>query len=59
MDEHKLNSQGTPAPGEVVAPEGSREEGVSDGANSNFGPTLDSVPTAGGTEKPEESDQNR
>ncbi|GGI90591.1 hypothetical protein [Deinococcus wulumuqiensis] len=38
----------TAAPADITASEGSRADGVSDGANTNFGPTLDSVPHEGG-----------
>ena len=36
------------APGNITAPEGSRADGVTDGANTAFGPTLDAVPHQGG-----------
>ena len=49
MGEHQPNSDQTPAPDSVSAPEGSRADAVSDGANSNFGPTLDAVPHEGQT----------
>ncbi|WP_278913710.1 hypothetical protein [Deinococcus wulumuqiensis] len=51
MGEGKPNTNQTvtdAAPADITAPEGSRADGVSDGANTNFGPTLDSVPHEGG-----------
>lgn len=51
MGEGKPNTNQTvtdAAPADITAPEGSRADGVSDGANTNFGPTLDAVPHEGG-----------
>lgn len=42
------------APGDITAPEGSRADGVTDGANTTFGPTLDAVPHEGGETADEE-----
>ena len=45
------NQTNTAAPADITAPEGSRADGVSDGANTNFGPTLGAVPHEGGETK--------
>ncbi|MGX9687913.1 hypothetical protein ACTQ9L_12315 [Deinococcus wulumuqiensis] len=60
MGEGKPNTNQTvtdAAPADITAPEGSRADGVSDGANTNFGPTLDSVPHEGGETKSGGEDQ--
>lgn len=56
MTDDQQKTQQQDAPANVTAPEGSREDGVTDGANTNFGPTLDSVPHEGGVTKPDSED---
>ncbi|WP_339097047.1 hypothetical protein ACINK0_07635 [Deinococcus sp. VB343] len=61
MTDDKQSNPGTDtaAPADITAPAGSRADGVSEGANTNFGPTLDAVPHADGETKPsaEQSDK--
>ena len=47
------------APADITAPEGSRADGVSDGANTNFGPTLGAVPHEGGETKQTDEDSKK
>ena len=65
MGEGKPNTHQTTtdaAPADITAPAGSRADGVSDGANTNFGPTLDAVPHEGGEtadHKEDDKEQSR
>ncbi|MDO4244888.1 MAG: hypothetical protein Q4C89_02565 [Deinococcus sp.] len=60
MADDKQNSTGTDtAPADITAPAGSRADGVSEGANTNFGPTLDAVPHADGETKPSTEDSDK
>lgn len=61
MADDKQNNPGaeTAAPADITAPAGSRADGVSDGANTNFGPTLDAVPHPGGETKPSTDDSDK
>ena len=62
MGEGKPNTNQTvtdAAPADITAPEGSRADGVSDGANTNFGPTLGAVPHEGGETKQTDEDSKK